>query len=59
MLVTTIIVSAQPRQEVGQIEDLLVADQVQHIRHRGVVAAARVVLVFAPRLDEIVLALAG
>src|SRR5713226_1396225 len=49
----------QTSQKVSQVEDLLVADQVKNIRHRGVVAAARVVLVFPQRLDEVVLALAG
>ena len=51
--------SAETRQKIGQIEDLLVTDQVKNIRHRGIVAAARVVLVFPQRLHEVVLALAG
>ena len=38
---------------------MLVADRVKYVRHRGVIAAARVVFVFAQRLDEVVLALAG
>src|SRR5215510_3297471 len=51
--------SADARQEVGQIEDLLVSDRVQHVRHRGIVGPARVVLVFPQGLHQVVLALAG
>jgi hypothetical protein len=51
--------SAETREKIGEIEDLLVADQVEYIRHRGIVAAARVVLVFPQRLHEVILALAG
>jgi hypothetical protein len=40
-----------------EIEDLLVADAVQDVRHRSVVAAAAVVLVFAQCFHEVVLAL--
>lgn len=53
------IIETGTSQKVGEIEDLPVADQVKNIRHRGIVAAARVVLVFPQRLDEVVLALAG
>ena len=51
--------SAETSQQVGQIGNLLVTDRVKNIRHRGIVAAARVVLVFPQRLHEVVLALAG
>ena len=34
-------------QKVGEIEDLLVADRVQYIRHRSVIAAARIAFVGA------------
>src|SRR6266850_4708137 len=53
------ILSTETREKIGEIADLLVADRVKHIRHRGIVAAARVVFVFAQRLHEVVLALAG
>src|SRR5215467_5918181 len=51
--------SAETREKISEIEDLLVADRVEYIRHRGIVAAARVVLVFPQRLREVVLTLAG
>src|SRR5262245_13414405 len=51
--------SAETREKIGEIEDLLVADRVEYIRHRGIVAAARIVLVFPQRLHEVILALAG
>src|SRR5262249_3468729 len=51
--------SAETREKIGEIEDLLVADRVEYIRHCGIVAAARVVLVFPQRLHEVILALAG
>ena len=47
------------REEVSEVGNLLIADRIEHIRHRGVVAAARVVLVFAHGFDEVVFALAG
>ena len=43
----------------GQIEDLLVVDQVQNVRHRGIVGTARVVFVFPQRPHQVVLPLSG
>src|SRR5262245_54801334 len=51
--------SAETGEVIGEIEDLLVADRVEYIRHRGIVTAARVVLVFPQRPHQVILALAG
>jgi hypothetical protein len=47
------------REKIGEVTDLLVGDGVEDFRHRGVVAAPRIVLIFAQRLHEVVLTLAG
>ena len=44
---------------IGEIGDLVRRHRLQHLRHGAVVAVAAVVLVFAQRLGEIVLALVG
>src|SRR5262249_20601241 len=46
-------------EKIGQITNLLVADRVEYLWHGGVVGAARIVLVFAQRLHEVVLTLTG
>src|SRR5450756_466662 len=50
---------AEARDSVGEIDDLRVGHRRQHLGHGGVVAVPRIVLVFAQRLDQIVLALSG
>jgi hypothetical protein len=51
--------SWEARQKIGEIEELLVADPVEYIPHRCVVAASRIVLVRTQRLHEVVLTLAS
>ena len=50
---------ANVRDVIGQIRNLLVADRRHHVGHGGVAAVARIVLVGAQRLNEIILALVG
>jgi hypothetical protein len=51
--------SLEARQKIGEIEELLVADRVEHITHRCVVAASHIVLVRTQRFHEVVLTLAS
>src|SRR5262245_32053072 len=51
--------SAETRDIVGEIEDLLVAYWRQDFRHGAIIAATNIVFVFAQRLYEIILALIG
>jgi hypothetical protein len=51
--------SWEARQKIGEIAELLIADRVEHFRHRWVVAASRIVLVLAQRFHEIVLTLSS
>src|SRR5882672_114728 len=53
------ILSAQAGQKISEVENLLVADFVQNVGHRGIIAAARVVLECPHGFHEVVLALAG
>ena len=46
-------------QKIGEIEELLIADRVEHFRHRWVIAASRIALIRAQRLHEVVLTLAS
>src|SRR6185312_8778504 len=48
-----------PSDVIRQIENLLVGDRRDDVGHGGVVAVARVVLVAAQRLDQVILALVG
>src|SRR3954466_14901462 len=51
--------SLLPGEEIGELDEILVLEVVHHLGHLGVVAAARIVLVAAQGLEQIVLALAG
>src|SRR3954447_16682977 len=51
--------SLLPGEEIGELDEILVLEVVHHFRHLGVVAPARIVLVAAQGLEQIVLALAG
>src|SRR5712691_3087571 len=51
--------SWEAREQIGEIAELLVVERVEHIRHRRVVGAARIVLVLTQRLHQVVLTLAG
>src|SRR5262249_35855734 len=51
--------SLQPREEVGEVDEILVLHGVDNLGHLGVVAASRIVLVAAQRLEQVVLALAS
>src|SRR5215468_12767578 len=47
------------REEIGELDEILVLHAVDDLGHLGVVAASRIVLVAAQRLEQVVLALAG
>src|SRR5262245_3520149 len=51
--------SLLPREEVGEVDEILVLHGIDDLGHLGIVAASRIVLVAAQRLEQIVLALAG
>src|SRR5262249_6214006 len=51
--------SLLPREEIGEVDEILVLHAVDDLGHLGVVAASRIVLVAAQRLEQVVLALAG
>src|SRR5262245_64060465 len=51
--------SLLPREEIGEVDEILVLHAVDYLGHLGIVAASRIVLVAAQRLEQIVLALAG
>jgi hypothetical protein len=43
----------------GEIENIGVGQRINHIRHRSIVSASRIVFVFTQCLDEVILALTG
>src|SRR3981081_160108 len=51
--------SLRPGQEISEVDELLVLHGVDDFRHLRVIAAARIVLVAAQRLEQVILALAG
>src|SRR5262245_7875581 len=53
------LLATEASQEIGEVEELSVADRVENVGHRGVVAAPGIVFVFPQGFHQIVLALAG
>src|SRR5215813_3068770 len=51
--------SLEARQKIGEIEELLIAERVEHIPHRCVVAAPRIALILTQRFHEVILTLAS
>ena len=51
--------SAQARQVICELDQLRVVDRLQHLGHRRLVAVPSAALVFAQRLQQVILALVG
>src|SRR5262245_17229620 len=51
--------STEARDVIGEVQNLLVVDGCQDFGHGGIVTAANIVFVFAQRLHEVILTLAG